>query len=87
MATSLRDPSVTDALLQARTARSKTVNGVTITTPFASPPDWRDQWIYFLMIDRFNNPGGAPKHMPYDAKFGGLTLMKFWFSGCVWSLP
>ncbi len=24
----------------------------------ASPADWRDQWIYFLMIDRFNNPAG-----------------------------
>ncbi len=23
--------------------------------PFPSPADWRDQWIYFLMVDRFNN--------------------------------
>jgi len=99
VATSLRDPSVTDALLQARTARSKTVNGVTITTPFASPPDWRDQWIYFLMIDRFNNPGGAPKHMPYDAKFGGfqggtlqgireqLPYLKSLGAGAIWITP
>jgi hypothetical protein len=72
MATSFRDPSVTDALLQARTPRTKIVNGVAITTPLASPADWRDQWIYFLMIDRFNNPVGAPKHLPFDAKFGGF---------------
>jgi hypothetical protein len=25
----------------------------------ASPADWRDQWTYFLMIDRFNNTAAA----------------------------
>ncbi|HEY1759551.1 MAG TPA: alpha-amylase family glycosyl hydrolase [Bryobacteraceae bacterium] len=33
---------------------------------FASPADWRDQWIYFLMVDRFNNSQAAPKHQPFD---------------------
>jgi glycosidase len=33
---------------------------------FASPADWRDQPIYFLMVDRFNNPGRAPAHAPFD---------------------
>ena len=28
--------------------------------PFPSPGDWRDCWIYFLMLDRFNNPAAAP---------------------------
>jgi hypothetical protein len=34
--------------------------------PFSSPEDWRDQWIYFLMVDRFNNPAADPKHSPFD---------------------
>ena len=51
----LDDPSV-DRTLQAKPVE-KTVNGKTITTPFPSPADWRDQWIYFLMVDRFNKPG------------------------------
>ena len=33
---------------------------------FASPADWRDQWIYFLMVDRFNNSLVPPRHMPFD---------------------
>jgi glycosidase len=33
---------------------------------FASPPDWRDQWIYFLMVDRFNNSLAPPRHQPFD---------------------
>jgi len=33
---------------------------------FASPPDWRDQWIYFLMVDRFNNSLAPPRHLPFD---------------------
>jgi glycosidase len=33
---------------------------------FASPQDWRDQWIYFLMVDRFNNSLAPPRHQPFD---------------------
>ena len=33
---------------------------------FASPADWRDQWIYFLMVDRFNNSLAPPRHLPFD---------------------
>lgn len=32
-----------------------------IPTPFPSPTDWRDTWIYFIMIDRFNNPSSPPQ--------------------------
>ncbi|MCC5603273.1 alpha-amylase family glycosyl hydrolase [Nostoc favosum] len=31
-----------------------------ILSPFPSPSDWRDIWIYFIMVDRFNNPSDAP---------------------------
>jgi len=33
---------------------------------FSSPADWRDQWIYFLMVDRFNNSQAPPRHKPFD---------------------
>ena len=42
-----------------------------ITTPFPSPHDWRDVWIYFLMLDRFNRADGkAPANMPHDKPCG-----------------
>ena len=97
--TSLRDQSVTDALRQARTTRTKIVNGVAITSPFPSPADWRDQWIYFLMIDRFNNPGSPPRHLPFDAKFNGfqggslkgirdrLPYLESLGAGAIWITP
>ena len=34
--------------------------------PFPSPMDWRDLPIYFLMVDRFNNPSAPPRHQPFD---------------------
>ncbi len=33
---------------------------------FPSPPDWRDHWIYFLIVDRFNNSLEPPRHLPFD---------------------
>ena len=33
---------------------------------FGSPADWRDQWIYFIMVDRFNNSLKPPRHVPFD---------------------
>lgn len=33
---------------------------------FPSPADWRDQWIYFIFVDRFNNSLAPPRHLPFD---------------------
>jgi len=43
-----------------------------------SPGDWRDQWIYFLMLDRFNNRLGPPNRRQFDdplfSEFQGGTF-------------
>lgn len=41
------------------------------TTVFPSPLDWRDQFIYFLLVDRFdNNAAGIPAYDPQTAVYG-----------------
>src|SRR5829696_2229882 len=76
MLDSLKDPKVRTAFDQAAKAATKTVQAGgearTIATPFPSPADWRDVCIYFLMVDRFNRPGQAPRSMPHDKPFGGF---------------
>ncbi len=62
MPTSINDPEVQAVLDQAREGRPR-------RTLFPSPEDWRDQWIYFLMLDRFNNSNAPPHNLPYDAEF------------------
>ena len=61
MPTSVWDQEVQDVIDTAKSTRTKTVEidgqHVEIPFPFPSPLDWRDHWIYFLMIDRFNRPG------------------------------
>ena len=66
--------------------------------PFASPADWRDQWIYFALVDRFNNPAAAPKHSwdgAHNAFQGGtlnglrdqLDYLKELGVGALWLSP
>jgi glycosidase len=86
----------------SRTMRAVRVgaNTVTIDVPYASPADWRDVWIYFLMIDRFNRADGSPPaHPPYDAPFGDfqggtfngvreqLPYLKDLGAGAIWLSP
>src|SRR5713226_4392201 len=68
--------------------------------PFPSPEDWRDQWIYFVMVDRFNNRSALPRHQPFDdpnyfgfqgGKFSGvqqqLSYIKKLGAGAIWLSP
>ena len=104
MLLSLNDPLLESAFAQAamRTTRAVTVGGEihTITTPFPSPQDWRDVWIYFLMLDRFNRSDAqAPASMPYDKPFGRfqggtfngvrdrLNYIKDLGAGAIWLSP
>ena len=65
MATSIHSDTVKQVISNAKQQKKKTVQvgneQVEITVPFPSPEDWRDQWIYNIMIDRFNNPDSPPK--------------------------
>jgi glycosidase len=64
-----------------------------------SPEDWRDVWIYFLMVDRFHNAAAAPRRLPFDTEFGGfqggtiagmqakLSYLKELGVGAIWFTP
>ncbi len=74
MPSSILGPDVQAAFTQARSPQTKRVSvgarTVDIATPFPSPEDWRDQWIYFLLVDRFDNPQAPPRFTPFDGLFG-----------------
>ncbi len=56
------------------------VDGATVQVPYPypSPGDWRDCWIYFLLIDRFNNPDpAAPPAFDWNRKYGFRQGGKF----------
>ncbi|QBD75891.1 alpha-amylase [Ktedonosporobacter rubrisoli] len=54
--TSLNDPLILQEIARARKQGK-----------FPSPTDWRKYWIYFIMIDRFNNPDHGPNFQWNDA--------------------
>jgi glycosidase len=74
MPTSIMSPDVQAVFDQAQSPQAKRVavgdETVEILTPFPSPADWRDQWIYFLLVDRFDNPQVPPRFAPYDGMHG-----------------
>jgi glycosidase len=78
-------------------ARVKAFTGNGLTP---SPIDWRDVWIYFLMIDRFNRTDAPPRHEPWnDPNFDGyqggtfdgaraaLPYIKELGAGAIWLSP
>ena len=94
MFTSLFAPEVQAVLDNAESAAGQA------SGPFPSPADWRDQVVYFLMVDRFNNPANPPVHQPYDdpnyaqyqyGKFSGvqqqLAYIKSLGAGAIWLSP
>jgi glycosidase len=56
--------TVADAQAAARERHTRTVvlDGTPrrFPAPFPSPTDWRECWVYFLMLDRFNHPDRPP---------------------------
>jgi glycosidase len=92
----LHDPAV-DAVLAANPATTTTSSGKTIPYPFSSPQDWRDHWIYFLLVDRFNNPlkPPTPDAYPCNSYQGGnfagivqqLPYLKQLGAGAIWISP
>src|SRR5262245_39082534 len=74
MPNSVFDAEVGDAFERARSPVLNPVRvgrrTLRVASPFPSPEDWRDRWIYFLLIDRFNNPTAPPRSAPYDAQCG-----------------
>ena len=103
MVLSLKDDSVRSAFAEAaKPAPARLLSGRTLSfrTPFPSPQDWRDGWIYFLMLDRFNRSDGKPPiSMPYDKPFGDtqggtfngvrerLRYIKDLGAGAIWLSP
>jgi hypothetical protein len=69
---------IEQAFARARDGKTRnvTVNGTSVPVqyPFPSPPDWRECWMYFLMVDRFANPQATPNsgwNERYDYRQGG----------------
>ena len=92
----LNDPAVQQTL-KASPAITSTSTGKLIPYPFPSPADWRDQWIYFLLIDRFNNPFTSPQPdvVPCNTYQGGnfagirqrLPYLRELGAGAIWLSP
>lgn len=103
MATSISDADVTATMRGAKSQDAHTITldgaSVEVPAPFPSPQDWRDQWIYFLMLDRFNNPAASPRQLPYDSIYGQfqggtfngvrqqLSYLKDLGAGAIWISP
>ncbi len=95
MAKSLYDTAIDEAL-KAEPVTISLSGGRNISRPFPSPADWRDHWIYFLLVDRFNNPDAPPKYsepcgLYQGGNFAGikkkLPYLKKLGAGAIWISP
>ncbi|HEV3414275.1 MAG TPA: alpha-amylase family glycosyl hydrolase [Puia sp.] len=103
---SITDPALQTAYTAIRNAyrngntKTITVNGQVrqIPYPYPSPTDWRDNWIYLLMTDRFNNdqkPPAGPWNQIYGYRQGGtfngiaaqLDYLQKLGVGAIWITP
>ena len=92
----LTDPAVIQTL-KANPTVTSTSTGKLIPYPFPSPANWRDHWIYFLLVDRFNNPIAMPQpnEVPCNTYQGGnlagirqrLPYLKELGAGAIWLSP
>ncbi len=105
MPVTFQDEEFVRALAQARRPRRIAVSvGAPegkhrhVPKPFPSPIDWRDHWIYFVMVDRFNNPRDKPHELwdrALDGRQGGtleglrqqLEYIKQLGAGAIWLTP
>src|SRR6476659_934002 len=67
MPTSIWSPELEAARAAARgEAPEAGARDLGFVPPVASPQDWRDCWIYQIVLDRFNNPQRGPAR-PWDS--------------------
>ncbi|HWZ12340.1 MAG TPA: alpha-amylase family glycosyl hydrolase, partial [Acidobacteriaceae bacterium] len=77
MPTTINSPAVLQTIqaMQAAANQQQTksvpLNGqpTEVRYPFPSPGDWRDCWIYFLMLDRFANASAPPRGPAWNQVF------------------
>jgi glycosidase len=89
-----------DAPAVKRVIRTAQATAFTKAGLTPTPTDWRDGWIYFVMVDRFNRVDAPPRHQPWDdPRFDGyqggtfdgvraaLPYIKSLGAGAIWLSP
>jgi glycosidase len=92
---SLYDPEVISAL-EAWETPAGAKNPPKAPATHAGPGDWRDNWIYFILVDRFDNPSSPPRYFEPSEKYQGgnfagitrrLDYIKKLGAGAIWLSP